>query len=197
MRYVVGIDPGFRETGLALSRVDDLDHFTMLGWVTLSSPPDDADTLRAIAMADQVLMEILGWINTYKITELDVVIELPVYNHSAVTYTKQVRLLEEIQARLYQLLPSGVQATMTEVYPATSKAYLTGDARAKKNAMVAVLYKQQAHMFGNVVLGTHTAETIADAYAHSLCFGHGDRVYELGTQAPDVEVKSRGTENTP
>lgn len=140
----------------------------MVEWVTYSCPPGDADITRVVSLAGAVVDCIIGWCIEHEIRELDVCIELPVYNHNAATFTKQIRLVEEIESGLFHVAAGEVeQFYMTEVYPSTSKSLLTNNGRADKNAMIECYEKVTEQEWPK---GTkrHTKETVADAYAHSL-----------------------------
>ncbi len=166
MKWSVGIDPGLRETGVILCR--DGVQPEVVEWVTYSCPPGDADITRVVSLAAYVVDAALHWVDEYDIKLLDVTIELPVYTRNAATFTKQIRLLEEIESGLFHLVTGEVdQFYMTEVYPSTSKGLLTNDGRADKDRMIAVYETTTGQ---NWPAGTkkHTKETVADAYAHSL-----------------------------
>ena len=173
MRWSIGIDPGLIETGLILCR-DAVDPEVM-AWRTYTSPPgNDDDLTRCIALAGYVVDQVVEWVEQYRIDELDVTIELPVYTRNARGFTKQIRLLEEIESGLFHIVAGSVgQFYMTEVYPSTSKALLTNDGRADKDAMITT-YERVTGQVWPADTNKHTRETVADAYAHSLaCWLHG------------------------
>jgi Holliday junction resolvasome RuvABC endonuclease subunit len=172
MKWSVGIDPGFRESGVVLCHEEagiggGPPEFVLDEWVTFSCPSgSDEDLTRAVSLASSVVYAIQDFIVRYEIDELDVAIELPVYKHNAATYTKQIRLLEEIESGLFFTVCGEVDSMfLTEVYPTTSKALLTGNARADKGEMVA----RFEELNGKIpTKKDHTKHTVADAYAHSL-----------------------------
>jgi Holliday junction resolvasome RuvABC endonuclease subunit len=166
MQWAIGIDPGLRETGVVLCRDDTQP--TMVEWVTYSCPPGDADITRVVSLAGFVVDCVVGWAREYGIEELDVTIELPVYKHNAATFTKQIRLVEEIESGLFHVATGEVeQFYMTEVYPSTSKGLLTNNGRADKSEMIDC-YERVTGQEWPVGTKRHTKETVADAYAHSL-----------------------------
>lgn len=191
MKWAIGIDPGLRETGVVLCK-DKLEP-EMVEWVTYSCPPGDEDLTRVISLGGAVVDCVIGWINQYGIDAVDVSIELPIYNHNAATFTKQIRLVEEIESGLFHIATGEVkQFYMTEVYPATSKGLLTNNGRAKKPEMISCYEKLTGQVWPQ---GTnlHTKETVADAYAHSLaCWldgAHLNRMNFTRLQAAVVEQK--------
>lgn len=167
MRHSIGIDPGLGETGLVLCTEDSRKEQVLHHWRTFSCPPADSEDLtRVVSLASSVVDTIIEWIDEFHITELDCCIELPVYKHNALTFTKQIRLLEEIESGLFFTATGLVERMiMTEVYPTTSKSLLTGNSRAKKPQMVADFEKLTGWTVDGPVA---TKEAVADAYAHSL-----------------------------
>lgn len=168
MRWAIGIDPGLGETGVVLCR--DADEPELVQWVTYSCPPGgDEDLTRVVSLGGAVVDCVLGMIYDEGIDQLDIGIEMPVYKHNAATFTKQIRLVEEIQSGIFHLATGEVdQMYMTEVFPSTSKMLLTEDARADKRKMISSFEKLTGHQWEDGVT-LHTKETVADAYAHSLC----------------------------
>ena len=166
MKWSIGIDPGLRETGVILCR--DGTEPEVIEWVTYTCPPGDEDITRVVSLGAYVVDTVLGWIEEHGIEQLDVCIELPVYTHNAASFTKQIRLVEEIESGLFHLVVGEVnQFYMTEVYPSTSKGLLTNDGRADKDRMIAC-YEEMAGLDWPEGTRKHTKETVADAYAHSL-----------------------------
>jgi len=172
MKHSIGIDPGLGETGLVLCTEDSRKEQVLHHWRTYSCPPaDNADLTRVVSLASSVVDTIIGWIDEEHITELDVCIELPVYKHNALTYTKQIRLLEEIESGLFFTATGLIdKMVLTEVYPTTSKTLLTSNSRAKKPEMVRCFEKLTGWTLD---APKATKEAVADAYAHSLaCWLH-------------------------
>jgi Holliday junction resolvasome RuvABC endonuclease subunit len=173
VKYSIGIDPGLRETGVVLchelppSGGKVVPTYEVVEWVTFSCPSgSDEDLTRVVSLASSVVHAVLDFIQRYEIEELDIGIELPVYKHNAATYTKQIRLLEEIESGIFFTVTGEVeQLFLTEVYPTTSKSLLTGSAKADKNAMISAYVQYNGEIGTN---NQHTRETVADAYAHSL-----------------------------
>jgi Holliday junction resolvasome RuvABC endonuclease subunit len=165
-RWAIGIDPGLRETGVVLCK-DGVEP-EMMEWVTYSCPPGDADITRVVSLGGSVVDCIVGWIREYGIEELDVTIELPVYTHNAASFTKQIRLVEEIESGLFHVVTDCVSKLyMTEVYPSTSKGLLANNGRAGKDEMIEC-YERVTQQEWPAGTKKHTKETVADAYAHSL-----------------------------
>jgi len=193
MKWSIGIDPGLGETGVVLCR-DDVQPLTE-EWVTYSCPPGDEDVARVVSLAGAVIDCIVGWIEEYGIEQLDICIELPVYKHNAATYTKQIRLLEEIESGLFFLVAGEVkQLYLTEVYPSTSKGLLTNDGRADKDRMVECYEK--LHPPWDKGVNRATKEAVADAYAHSLaCWLTGANLRMTRVNLTDLQaavVKEKG-----
>ncbi len=161
-RYTVGIDPGFGETGVVLYDVDDDGH--PIAWSTFSCGPGETDICRTVSLGGVVVNLLLDWIKEYGIKHLDVAIELPIYNKNPKTFTKQIRLLEELESGIFHIIAGQVEECwMTEVNPKTSKMLATTDGDAPKAAMVAASpFKEY-----NDVLQP-TREALADAWAHGL-----------------------------
>jgi len=166
-KWSIGIDPGFRETGVVLG-CEEGTEYKLVEWVTFSCPADNYEDLsRAAALGEVVVDEVVRMIDMYHIKQLDVSMETPIYRHNAATLMKQIRLYQEIQSGLLFCVTGQVeQFWLTEVYPATSKSLLTGNGKANKADMIAGFKVDTGiELEGESV---HTAETVADAYAHSL-----------------------------
>lgn len=183
-QYSIGIDPGFTETGAVLKVGDDV-----LDWVTMSCTDTAyADTLRAVALAGELLTQLVEWVKTYKIKALDVAIELPIYNNNPVTHMKQVRLMQEIESGIVFLVASVVKdCRLTEIYPSVSKRLSTGDGSAEKYLILSM--SPFKDLKG---LSKDTMETISDAWAHSLSAWNedvGSRTVLSNCPLPAVEVR--------
>jgi len=172
VKYSIGIDPGLRETGVVLCHEEPPKGGTVVPtyvvdeWVTYTCPSGSEDLPRVVSLASSVVHAVLDFVKRYEIEELDISIELPIYNHNAATYTKQIRLLEEIESGIFFTVTGEVeQLFLTEVYPTTSKSLLTDNARAGKEEMI----HNYVLINGEIdAKNQHTRETVADAYAHSL-----------------------------
>ena len=196
MKWSIGIDPGFGESGLVLCK--DATEPELVEWVTWTCPPSSGDDVaRAVGLSDSIVHTIVEWINTYDIAQLDVAIELPVYTRNAAMYCKQVRLLEEIESGVLFVVAGLVeQCYLTEVYPTTSKSLLCNTSQADKYVMIENFQK----ITGIVVDGNHqTKHTVADAYAHSLAtWMEGLRVTRMNLTEMDAAIAtevSRGNNN--
>jgi Holliday junction resolvasome RuvABC endonuclease subunit len=193
MRHSIGIDPGLGETGLVLCTEDARKEQVLHHWRTFSCPPgDNEDLTRVVSLASSVVDTVIEWIDEFNIRELDTCIELPVYKRNALTYTKQIRLLEEIESGLFFTATGLVdRMILTEVYPTTSKVLLTSNSRAKKPQMVEAFEKMTGW---ELDAPKATKEAVADAYAHSLACWikgvSGNRLNMSELQAAMVEVRS-------
>lgn len=200
MKYSIGIDPGLRETGVILCHEEPYAGgtapvFVVDEWVTYSCPSGSEDLARVVSLASSVVHAILDFVQRYEIEELDIGIELPIYNHNAATYTKQIRLLEEIESGIFFTVTDEVeQLFLTEVYPTTSKVLLTGNSKASKQDMIFSYQMANGEIESKV---QHTRETVADAYAHSLCTwisnSKAQRHNLTNLQAAVVQQTGRGT----
>lgn len=163
-RYIVGIDPGFTETGVVLYR--DLDEMEILEWATFKCPPTQvrASATRAAALAEHVLAEITKWIERHGIQHLDVSIEIPFLGKNPASYQKQIRVVQEIESGVFYRLAGEVQELwVTEIGPKQVKVLATNDGGASKAAVIA------ASPFGsNGEITEKTLEAIADAWAIGL-----------------------------
>ena len=194
MKWSIGIDPGLTETGMVLCQESPKMEQTLVEWRTFSCPPNDEDLTRVVSLASTAVETVIEWVEEYGIERLDVSIEMPVYTHNAASYTKQIRLLEEIESGLFYTVTGLVnEMHLTEVFPTTSKSLLTGSSRADKDRMVSEFEKMSG-----VVLEARreTKEAVADAYAHSLaCWILRNKVHRLNLtnlQAAIVNERGRG-----
>lgn len=137
-------------------------------WITLTCPADNnADLPRATGLAATVVEEIAGMIERHGIEDIDISIERPIYKRNAATYTKQIRLFQEIESGIFYALTGLVgQMYLTEVYPSTSKSLLTGSGNADKLEMVTAFEQVTGISLSNEPKDTRA--TVADAYAHAL-----------------------------
>jgi len=166
--WILGIDPGFTETGVVL-----LDpQAGPMAWATFSLKKGE-DLERAISLGVTVVEWIKDQIVEWGFGRMRIGIEMPIVavrrgpsgailSMNVTTYLKQARLVQEIEAGLMALVVGNMWwAELVEVNNTTSKKRLTGSGRADKSMMVA------ASPFKDVK-PVHTAEALADAYAHAL-----------------------------
>lgn len=165
--WIVGVDPGFTETGLVL-RASDRPAFDVAGYATYCLGAEKGGwmipALRAMSLAASIVECMVGWISLYKIGRMEACIEMPVYNGNPKTYMLQSRLIQEIESLMYRALaPALRNFYLTEVNNATSKKLATGDGGAQKPAVVtASPFKDTEGLVKS------TREALADAWAHSL-----------------------------
>ena len=166
VKWTIGVDPGFGETGLVLRRGTEV-----TAWATLSCPPNGSAYLRTSALAFRVCDIMMEWVAKYKIQRLDVAIETPIYNANPHSFELQWRLLHDIESNTTLLAVEDLW--LTEVGPSTSKKLATGSGSASK---IKIIY---ASPFADVLIKEttgiqpHTLETLADAWAHSLAAWQG------------------------
>lgn len=173
--YVVGIDPGFGMSGLVLRREDQRD---TLAWALYQLGPErtKCGVLRSLSLSEAIIWKVADWIEEFEIKRLEVCIEEPVYNHNARTLMLQCRLLEDIEHGLFMYIAAQTeQLYLTEVNPRTSKRLLAHNGQANKQAMIAASPWAEYKKMG--IPNQQQAETLADAYAHSLAAGQ--EVYDL------------------
>ena len=166
-RYIVGIDPGFGETGVVLYTDEDTD--TILEWATFSSPPKGhAAAARAASLAEHVISELLKWIERHKIQHLDVSIEVPFMAKNVAGFQKQIRLIQEIESGVLFRLAGEIQELwVTEIGPTQAKLLATYDGGASKQEIV--MASPFFAGIGSVIHMTlSTIEAVADAWAIGL-----------------------------
>lgn len=189
-RWVVGIDPGFGMTGVVLRHEDSRE---VVAWACYCLPRENApgaQVLRSASLAQAVADCISGWIIEHEISVLEVCVELPIYSHNAAILILQIRLFEDIEQAMAQMIVAQVeQLWLTEMYPATSKSLLTGNGAANKRQMIL------ASPFAGLAEVQEIKEAIADAYAHSL--SAGKRQYDLTSmKMVVVEAAAEGKAET-
>lgn len=126
----------------------------------------DWNVLRAMSICIPMMEQVLAWVEEYDIEELEVCIETPFLNRNPGTLMVQMYLFVLAQAYVYDyLVPIVPQVYLSIVHNATSKAKLAHDKSADKSKMIAHSewkdYKDEGLTFNQ-------AETLADAFAHSL-----------------------------
>jgi hypothetical protein len=113
-----------------------------------------------------MIEQVIAWVTEYDIEELEVCVETPFVNRNPGTLIVQMYLFVLVQAYVYDyLVPLVPQVYLTIVHNATSKTKLAHDRSATKSQMIAASewkdYKKDDLTFNQ-------AETLADAFAHSL-----------------------------
>lgn len=178
-KWAIGIDPGFRETGVVLSY--ELNHdLEPVAWATFACPKKDTpDIVRAVSLAGAVINVITAWIEEHEIEMLDIAIEVPIFNGNAQTVMLQARLLQEIQSGLLFMVADTVeQCYVTEVNPSTAKSLAGCGPKEKPVA-------QSPFKTEPPGITKFTRETLADAWAISLAtWGVG------GTQRDFTRLKT-------
>lgn len=156
-QWSIGIDPGFGETGLVLRHGTRVREFGVLS--CRAGPPPVS---RTFALTQRVMDLVQQWVMRYKIRELDVAIERPIWNKNASAFELQWRLVQHLESSLYQIADT-MQLWITEVSPGTSKKLATGNGGADKNEVAAASpFGPEDFPQGN------TWTTLGDAWAHSL-----------------------------
>lgn len=166
-RWAIGIDPGVTELGIVLSREDKQGDLDPVAWATMSCPPGDPGLARVVSLAGNVVNLILCWVVEYEIEEVDIAIELPIFNRNAQGLILQVRLLEEIESGLFHLVAGELnECWLTEVNPVTSKS-LAGCGKKEKPVAVSP-FEHYDPGRKTPKQNRDTVEALADAWAHSL-----------------------------
>lgn len=141
---------------------------TPVAWATWTQPQLDHEVIRSVQMAVAVVDKLDDWFAHYGVERVRIGLELPIYNHNAVTHAKQWRLIQTVEDTLCGLAQySGVEVDLYEVGPSASKKALTGKGDATKIEMVA------ASPFRDLAASQDVREALADAFGHALAAGHG------------------------
>lgn len=161
---MLGIDPGYGNTGAVLRLASEDSVEAAACW--RNDNVGEWDVLRAMSICIPMMEQILAWVDEFNIEELEVVIETPFLNRNPGTLMVQMYLFVLAQAYVYDyLVPVVPQVYLTVVHNATSKSKLAHKKSASKSEMIAASpwkdYKNEGLTFNQ-------AETLADAYAHSL-----------------------------
>ena len=167
-KWSIGCDPGFKETGLVLVKhVGSKRH--VQAWATMACKPNGSHYKRTEALSFAVIQWVEKWYRKYKIKAMDFAIETPFFSGNPKTFALQWRLIQEIEGIVASMYSSDQSLWITEVGNKTSKALATGDGGATKSDMVEAapecMYYEE--------MDPHTAETLADAWAHSLAAWRG------------------------
>lgn len=168
--WVLGVDPGFGNTGAVL-RLDKGD--TVVGEACWRNDyTDQWEVLRAMSICIPMMETVIGWIEENDIRVLEVCLENPIYNGNARTLMVQMALYTLIQAYIYDYLqPHLDELYLTFVNNKSSKRRMTGDGSADKEKMIA------SSPWAGSDLTYSQKHTLADSYAHSLAAG--DRTLAL------------------
>ena len=167
MKYIVGIDPGFTETGVVLYTDDD----PMLRWATFKCPAKgQASAPRAASLAENVIAELVQWVEEYDIAHLDVCIEMPFFNGKNVaSYQKQMRVVQEIESGLlFRLSGEVVELWVTEITATQVKLLACNYGQATKVQIISMSPFAAYDEDGNdpAHIGSQaTLEAVADAWA--------------------------------
>jgi uncharacterized protein Usg len=165
MKWVLGTDPGYGNTGAVLRLASEAATVDAACW--RNEHTHDWDVLRAMSICIPMMEQTLAWVDKYDIESLEVVLETPFLNNkNPQTLLVQMSLFVLIQAYVYDyLVPIVPQVHLSIVHNATSKSKLAHNGKATKKEMIdASEWKE----FKGLGLTFNQAETLADAYAHSL-----------------------------
>lgn len=163
-KWVLGIDPGYGNTGAALRLASEDKTTAAVCW--RNDNVGEWDVLRAQSICIPMIEQTLAWVNKYQIENLEVCIETPFLNRNPGTMIVQMYLFVLAQAYVFDyLVPIVDQVNLTIVHNATSKSKLAHIKNASKSEMIAASewadYKQMGLTYDQ-------AHTLADAYAHGL-----------------------------
>jgi Holliday junction resolvasome RuvABC endonuclease subunit len=157
-RHTIAIDPGFGETGILLKHGTEVKEWGVFS--CRSGPPPFS---RAVSLVERLMDLTQQWVARYKIEELEVVIERPVWNRNASTFELQWRLIQHLESALWIWVSEDVKLWVTEVHNATSKKLATGDGGADKEKVA------EASPFRRADFPSETTwTTLGDTWAHSL-----------------------------
>ena len=170
-KWVLGIDPGLGNTGAVLRLASEGKSKAGVCWRNENT--HEWDVLRAQSICVPMMEQVLSWVDEYDIEDLEVCIETPFLNRNKRTgfsnpgtLMVQMYLFVLAQAYVYDyLVPVVPQVYLTIVHNATSKTKLTHNKSADKSEMIA---HSEWKDYKNEGLTFNQAETLADAFAHSL-----------------------------
>lgn len=163
------MDPGYGNTGAVLRLASEAATVDATCWRNENT--HDWDVLRAMSICIPMMEQVLAWVEEHDIESLEVVIETPFLRASKGRLNPQVLMIQMslfvmIQAYVFDyLVPIVPQVHLTIVHNATSKSKLAHDGKASKADMIAA---SQWKDFKALGITLNQAETLADAYAHSL-----------------------------
>jgi Holliday junction resolvasome RuvABC endonuclease subunit len=186
-KWVLGIDPGYGNTGVVLRLASDKGTTAAVCW--RNDNVGEWDVLRAQSICIPMMEQVLAWVGKYDIEELEVCVETPFLNRNPGTMIVQMYLFVLLQAYVFDyLVPIVPQVYLTIVHNATSKSKLAHIKAATKSQMIQASewadYKKRGLTYDQ-------AHTLADAYAHSL--SADSEQYDLSAMAqymvePNCEV---------
>lgn len=168
-RFVIGIDPGYGNTGCVLRLSDEQE--TLEGACWRDEETHEWNILRASAICIPMMEMILGWVDAYDIEELEVIIETPFLSRNPGTLMVQMYLFVLLQSYVFDyLVPVIPKVWLTIVHNATSKTKLAHKKSASKDEMIAASKwaNWKSFSYDGRKMTKNQAETMADAYAHSL-----------------------------
>lgn len=187
MTINIGIDPGFGATGVVATDLAG----APLRWLVISHRDARQRLIpRANGIADAVVDFILKVVEESGAKDVAICIETPIYNGNPAIFTKQLYLLALIETYLWFIMAgSGVDCTLNECNPTTSKRLATGNPYADKQEMIKHSpFHTMALIINNASEVDCTVETLADSWAHSLSARDEKRhsVYDNQTVRPVV-----------
>lgn len=164
MKHIIGIDPGFTETGVVLYSDDEEG---ILRWATFRCPAHgQASAARAASLADHVINEIVRWVEKHEVTHLDVCIEIPFLGRSVESYQKQMRVVQEIESGLlFRLSGELIELWVTELAPSQAKSLACNYGQATKDQVIAASPFATSTPGTREPLSNSTVEALADAWA--------------------------------
>lgn len=161
-KWVLGVDPGFNNTGAVLRLVHDKAVVEAACW--RNEETQQWSVLRSMSICIPMIETLLGWVQKHDIDFLEVCIEEPIYNNNPKILMMQMSLYLMIQIYVYDYLVPHVQELyLTVVNNKTSKSKLAHDGNATKQQMIAA-----SPWAGDKDVTHNQAHTLADSYAHSL-----------------------------
>lgn len=169
--YHLGIDPGYKQTGLVLRQGKQILEYILL---TDSLGTSSRTIYRSRALAACVGDSFLTWAHSYDIVNLEVGLEKPIYNRNTVTFEKQISLFYLIEyelltwARGYGLTGMPRNWYITEFIPSESKYAATGNGAADKAEVLAA----SPFTPDLALMDKDSWETMGDAWAASLVPRH-------------------------
>ena len=164
-KWVLGIDPGFGNTGAVLRLVDEQEVVDAACWY--NDNVHDWNVLRAMSIAIPLIERAVALVQENGVECLEVCIEYPVYNGNAKVLMSQMTLYTLLQVYVYDyLVPLVPEVYLSTVNNRTSKKLLAHDGSADKQAMI-----EASPWAGCDDLTYSQLHTLADSYAHSLSAG--------------------------
>lgn len=161
-KWVLGVDPGFNNTGAVLRLVHEKTVMEAACW--RNEETHQWPVMRSMSICIPMIETLLAWIQKYSIDFLEVCVEEPIYSGNPKVLMMQMSLYLMIQIYVYDYLAPHLQELyLTTVNNKTSKSKLAHNGNATKQDMI------NASPWANDDEVTYNqAHTLADAYAHSL-----------------------------